>query len=137
MPNTLSDKIQEVDINDVFDDILFSEEKVVEKGYQQGFAAGSSQDSVDGYHLGYHRGAEIGSEIGFYQAFSQHYLNENPPEKVLKNLEGLSHGCCEFPRINCESTDIFEAIEKLRGLYKKIATQLKIKSSFKKEGIQF
>ncbi|XP_066257172.1 protein LTO1 homolog [Euwallacea similis] len=141
MPNNLSAKVKEVDINEVFEDILFSEEKVIEDAYQHGYQIGTSEDSIEGYHLGYHRGAEFGSELGYYEALAQYYIenaeNLRIPSKILKPLNALKEGCDEFPHTNSEETDLFEAIEKLRVLYKKIAAQLKIKSDFKKEGIQF
>ncbi|XP_066152358.1 protein LTO1 homolog [Euwallacea fornicatus] len=141
MPNNLSANVKEVDINEVFEDILFSEEKIIEHAYQQGYQIGTTEDSIEGYHLGYHRGAELGSELGYYEAFAQHYIeyaeNLKIPSKSLKTLNVLKQGCEEFPHTNSEDIDLLEAIEKLRVLYKKIAAQLKIKSDFKKEGIQF
>lgn len=130
----------EVDINEVFEDILLTEEKIYELAYREGYELGASEESIEGYHLGYHRGAEVGSEIGYYQAFAEHY-NDNAeklkvPDKVMKNLRMLKQGCLEFPRINSERIDLFEALENLRVLYKKIAAQLKIKSSLKNEGVQ-
>lgn len=91
--------------------------------------------------MGYHRGAEIGSELGYYQAFAEYHLDDEQkpkiPEKVVKHIEVFKQGCDEFPRSNLETVDLFESIEKLRALYKKICTQLKIKTDFKREGINF
>lgn len=141
MQNNLKEQIPDTDINDVFEDILFSEEKVIAEGYEKGFAIGSTEENIEGYHLGYHRGAEIGSELGYYQAFVEHYLNDEQKsmlvDKVLKNLEILKQDIHEFPRSNVEGIDLFESIEKIRALYKKVCTQLKIKFDYKNEGINF
>ncbi|XP_030764904.1 protein LTO1 homolog isoform X2 [Sitophilus oryzae] len=128
-------------INDVFDDILFSEERVITESYTRGYSLGSAEDTIEGYHLGYHKGAEVGSELGYYEAFCEHYLKEstdgNISKKAVKNLEALQKSLNEFPHSNSDTIDLFALIEKIRGLYKKICIQLKIKSDFKKEGLQF
>ncbi|XP_050301242.1 protein LTO1 homolog [Anthonomus grandis grandis] len=139
MPNDLSTKVQQPDINDVFEEILFSEEKVIEKGYQQGYSIGRTEDNPEGYHLGYHRGAEIGSEIGYYQAFVDHHLDitKSASEKVVKLLEKLKKVCDEFPHTNSEQFDIFELLETVRSCYKRVCILLKVSTSFHKEGLSF
>ncbi|KAL1512524.1 hypothetical protein ABEB36_002105 [Hypothenemus hampei] len=141
MPNNLSAQIEQSDINDVFEDILFSEDKIVEQGYREGFQIGVTQDNIEGYHLGYHRGAEIGSEVGYYQEFAEFHLSNceksKIPVKIVKSLEFLQEDCKQFPKTNVEEVDIFDSIEKIRGRYKKIAAQLKIKIDFKKDSVNF
>lgn len=44
-----------MDINEVFDSILLSEEKISEEGYKQGFEKGVSEGNLEAYHLGKHR----------------------------------------------------------------------------------
>lgn len=40
------------DINDVFDQILLSEERISEEGYKSGFEKGVSEGNLEAYHLG-------------------------------------------------------------------------------------
>lgn len=131
----------ERNINDVFEDILFSEERIIEESYRQGYSEGACEYTVEGYHLGYHRGAEIGSKLGYYKAFCEYNLCKPEikriPEKTVKHLEQLQQHIDVFPHDNCEHVDLFESFEQIEALYKKICTQLKVKKDFKKEGLQF
>lgn len=43
-----------MDINEVFDSILLSEERISEEGYKQGFEKGVSEGNLEAYHLGKH-----------------------------------------------------------------------------------
>lgn len=40
------------DINDVFEQILLSEERISEESYKQGFSKGVSDGNLEAYHLG-------------------------------------------------------------------------------------
>jgi hypothetical protein len=40
------------DINDVFEQILLSEERISEEGYRQGFDRGVTEGNLEAYHLG-------------------------------------------------------------------------------------
>ena len=46
------DKNESMDINDVFDQILLSEERISEEGYKLGFEKGVSEGNLQAYHLG-------------------------------------------------------------------------------------
>lgn len=41
-----------MDINEVFDQILLSEERIAEEGFKQGFEKGVSEGNLEAYHLG-------------------------------------------------------------------------------------
>lgn len=41
-----------VDINDAFESILLSEERISEEGYRQGFEKGVTEGNLEAYHLG-------------------------------------------------------------------------------------
>nr|CAD7265244.1 unnamed protein product [Timema shepardi] len=53
----------EEDINNVFDSIALSEERLSKEGFQEGVNKGIKEGEIDGYHMGYHRGAELGAEL--------------------------------------------------------------------------
>ena len=63
--------MEDVDINDAFDTITFSENRLVETGYKEGFAAGAQQGEKEGFLLGAQKGSEIGQEVGFYTGFTE------------------------------------------------------------------
>jgi hypothetical protein len=50
------------DINDVFEQILLSEERISEESYKQGFSKGVSDGNLEAYHIG-----ECFDEIHAYQ----------------------------------------------------------------------
>ncbi|XP_060536545.1 protein LTO1 homolog [Cylas formicarius] len=139
MQEQISGVEHEVDINDVFEDILFAEEKIVEQGYQEGYKLGSAENSTEGYHLGYHRGCELGYQLGYYNSFAGYYLAKSNEfsEKIQKNLENLKQLVANFPQTNVEDVDIIETMEKIHSLYKKLCVQLKLTSELKKDSFTF
>ncbi|RZF40860.1 hypothetical protein LSTR_LSTR003370 [Laodelphax striatellus] len=124
----------DVDINDVFDDIVLTEEKIVQDSYEIGFRKGILEGEIEGFHLGYHRGSELGNEIGFYSGFvdiltSISALKSDFPEKSVVILTKLKKVLAEFPRSNVEDSDMVQLLENIRSLYKKLCSILKIDSS--------
>lgn len=119
------------DVNDIFDDIVLSEDRINEEGYQKGLADGKSIGNTDGYHLGYHRGAEIGAELGYYYGTLSSYSNrETTTEKQQKSIEVVLQLIGEFPRTNDEQIDILELADKIRASYRKACAILKINGKF-------
>lgn len=115
------------DINDVFDDILFVEERVIEKGYKEGFNDALSQENTEAYHLGFHRGAEIGAEIGYYKGIVEFFLNdgETQEQKIIDSLLLLNMQIKDFPKCNCENVDIVDNFSKIRAQFKKLCALLR------------
>ena len=83
------------DINDVFDAINSSEEKILKTGFEEGFEQGSIEGEKEGFVLGLSKGSELGTEIGFYQGFAEGWLSElrsnqeKRSEKTIIQLEKL------------------------------------------------
>lgn len=122
----------EKDINDIFDDIQFSEETYIKKGYEEGLEKGLAEGNPEGYHLGYHRGAEVGAELGYYCGVLV-TLETNKAEyseKALKTFETLEELLGNFPRINADDVDIVAEAEKVRTLFKKFCAQVKLDLSY-------
>lgn len=125
----------EKDINEVFDDLLFAEERLIEEGYKEGFNQSLSQDNTEAYHLGYHRGAEIGAEIGYYKGIVDIYLGRYKSadaarssahaKKIVENLETLNESLGNFPRSNSENVDILGRFNHIRAHFRKICALLK------------
>lgn len=119
------------DINDIFDDIVFSEEKNNEEGYRQGLLDAQAIGNTDGYHLGYHRGAELGAEIGYYYSVLQIHSNSaTNSERAQKSIETVLKLIEDFPRTNDEHTDILALADTIRAQYRKTCASLKINGKF-------
>ncbi|XP_071051583.1 protein LTO1 homolog [Onthophagus taurus] len=118
----------DADINEVFDNIVFSEDKLIEEGYSEGLEKGKNEENVEGYHLGYHRGAEVGAELGYYLSVAESYLksSEKLSEKVLKSLKKLVDEVNKFPNCNNKDVDILSELDNIRSLFKKTCALLKV-----------
>lgn len=123
----------DVDINDVFDNLLLAEEHLAEAGYQRGLAQGVREGNVDAYHFGYHRGAEVGAELGFYYGVicgQESASKEGGSSKGKSLLKELKREIEEFPKFNDLEADIVEGLVKLRAKYKKLCALLKISAKY-------
>lgn len=119
--------VTEKDINDVFDDLLFVEERLIEEGFKEGFNESSIQENTEAYHLGYHRGAEIGAEIGYYKGVVEYFLNSASTldKKHIEQLEVLNRNLDEFPKTNTENVDFLAVFNRIRAQFKKLCALLK------------
>lgn len=120
------------DINDIFDDIALSEERISDEAYQEGYSEGELTGNIDGYHLGFHRGADIGSELGYYYGILSEQKKDSTTssERTVKAIENCLELIDTYPRINDEHIDIFVELEKIRSLYRKTCALLKISSKY-------
>ncbi|XP_055534107.1 protein LTO1 homolog [Wyeomyia smithii] len=122
----------EVDINEVFDNLLLSEERLAEESFKQGVEVGTAEGNVDAYHFGYHRGAEIGSELGFYYGVIGAQENDpcevSPKAKAL--LKELISEIEEFPKFNDLEVDFLARLLLIRNKYKKLCALLKISAKY-------
>lgn len=130
--STKAESATQSDINDVFDDIVFIEEKLTEQGYSEGFKDGQSSGNSEGYHLGYHRGSELGAELGYYYGITTFYLNHKVEKdsKVAGVLTTLKSLLEEFPQTNDEDCDIFELANAIRAQFRKACSLLKINGKY-------
>lgn len=116
------------DINEVFDEITFTEDRINAQSYDEGYKDGVQSGNTEGYHLGYHRGSEIGAELGYYCGVLSSVKTDS--ERIQKSIETCLQLIDKFPRTNDENCDIFKEIDQLRALYRKICAQLKISGKF-------
>lgn len=134
----VAESTTEVDINDVFDDLLLVEERLSEESYQRGLQVGAEQGNVDAYHFGYHRGAEIGAELGFYYGVlcalegGCRKRSEETPTKGDILLTELKGEIDEFPKFNDLEVDLLERLMKIRNKYKKLCSLLKVSAKYPK-----
>lgn len=127
----VSTAIESRDINDIFDDIALSEEKISELGYQKGYRDGELAGNTDGYHLGYHRGAELGSELGYYYGvLSKYSKKKSNSERINKAIDTCLSLIDTFPRTNDETIDILALADTIRAHYRKSCALLKINGKY-------
>lgn len=121
------------DINDIFAEIAFCEDRKNAEGYEKGVADGKLAGNTDGYHLGYHRGAELGAELGYYYGTLQACANSERiklPERQRKSIESVLKLIDSFPRTNDDQVDIFRLADNIRAQYRKTCAILKISGKY-------
>ena len=121
----------DLDINSVFDDIVLSEEKCVDRGFAEGYKEGQSRGRSQGAELGRQQGEVIGTEIGFYLGFLAQFRpdyaeqTDRKSEKIKSALDKLERLCGEFPQYN--SSEGFEdKLEEIRAKFRLLCSLLKI-----------
>ncbi|XP_060659094.1 protein LTO1 homolog [Drosophila nasuta] len=112
------------DINDLFDDILLTEETHARLGYEEGIRDGSTQGNQEGYQLGYAQGVQLGEELGgiYGQVVAQHQLEHT--EKVQRTLQQLRTLIDQFPRNNDPEADIIGSVELIRNTHRRLTALL-------------
>lgn len=122
---------QQRDINDIFEDILLTEESLEQQGYDEGFAEAVSAGNSEGFHLGYHRGAELGAELGYYLGVIEVYLKSKTiPDKYRSALSAVKTAIVTFPKTNDEQVDIFETANQIRAQFRRCCALLKISGKY-------
>ena len=120
------------DINEVFDAITFSEDRIVRTGYEEGYKRGSQEGEREGFQLGLEKGSEVGQELGFYRGFAEAWLQElggkqeKKFEKTIKQLEKLLALLEAFPSTNVKESDGGEKIREARARFKTICSVLQV-----------
>jgi hypothetical protein len=77
--------------------------------------------------LGFHKGAEIGAELGFYLGVLENHKIPSPIDQKVAHLITQLKGIIEqFPRVNCNTIDLFESLNTIRAQFKKLTALLKI-----------
>lgn len=123
----------EGDINDIFDEIAFCEDRKNAEGYEKGVADGTLAGNTDGYHLGYHRGAELGAELGYYYGTLQAYAHserDKLTDRQQRSIESVLKLIENFPSTNDDQADIFHLADNIRAHYRKTCTILKISGKY-------
>jgi len=131
------------DINDVFDNIVFSEDKIVREGFCEGLKKGISEAEVEGYHLGFHKGIEFGYELGYYEGITNCLLRSfeskkvELPEKISQILVKIKALISNYPCINCPNTDIVRSKNEIKSLFRRLCSLLKFDGLLAEESISF
>lgn len=112
------------DINDLFDDIVLTEEKHARLGYEEGIRDGQAQGNQEGYQLGYAQGVQLGEELGniYGQVVAQE--QQKHTDKVQRTLRQLRTLIENFPRQNDPDEDIVGTVELIRNTHRRFSALL-------------
>jgi len=127
----MSQEEKNLDVNKVFEDLLFAEELVQKSAYEKGYESGKEQ-LLEGYHLGYHKACVIGAELGYYNGVLEQYLQNNRDTDanckkttiLAKQLLQDIHST--FPDHQDDNLDIQTAVDNIKSKYKKFCSLTKI-----------
>lgn len=122
------------DYDFIIDGILLSENCTAEKNYIEGIEKSSENSYQQGFQIGYQKGCDIGLEIGFYAGVLialqklQNLKIITLTDKELDVFEKLLNIIKFFPRINDTNINTITQYNEIKGLYKKLCFNLKIKN---------
>lgn len=118
------------DINDVFEDIFLTEERIIGEHFHQGLEDGRLEESVqEAEDYGYKKGSEIGREIGFYHSIvtaltSQPETASN--EKAQTILQELLAALEKYPHENDPAIDLLHNLQQIRNKFRRLCALLKV-----------
>ncbi|XP_049309002.1 protein LTO1 homolog [Bactrocera dorsalis] len=110
----------EQDFNDLLDNILLTEENIVQEGYQEGLEVGRARGEKEGYELGYEQGLQLGKELGEIYSIVVAQQQHKHTEKVQRALQQLRTSIDQFPRDNNAEADIIGMVEDIRNQYRRV-----------------
>ncbi|XP_060067495.1 protein LTO1 homolog [Ylistrum balloti] len=121
--------------DDIFHDIIMSEERSQSQGFTAGQKIGQKTGMEDGYRLGWEKGSGVGSELGFYVGFCQKILqkmedSQEGKQRAIKTAQSLLKLVDEFPLTNPTQPQLFEMIQQIRSKFKQLTSVLGINASY-------
>lgn len=135
--------LESADINDVFDEIAFSEDKIVQEGFCEGLKKGIKEAEEEGYHLGFHKGIEFGYELGYYGGVVKYFLSSHESkefevsDKIFHILVKLDALISSYPPTNCSNTDILQLKSEIKSLFRRLCSLLKFDGLLAEKGVSF
>ncbi|XP_006804230.1 protein LTO1 homolog [Neolamprologus brichardi] len=123
--------------DDLFDSIVFAEERFRDEGYREGFKRGTRRGLQDGRRHGAIHGARLSCEMSFYYGFATTWkcvLRNNVDGKSRKRVKaldallGLIQSCSLD---NPQSQKLQDDMEKLRAKFRQVCSMLSVPADFK------
>ncbi|KAH0560598.1 uncharacterized protein LOC123264867 isoform X1 [Cotesia glomerata] len=119
-----------VDVNEVFENLLLAEDIAEKSGFDEGVEAGKNQ-LLKGYHLGYHRASVLAAQLGYYSGVIEFCLHEkNFSPKVLEQAKKLKDEIRKFPKDNDETFDMEQGLKNIKVKFTKLCSLAKINSAY-------
>uniref|UniRef100_A0A182K196 Methyltranfer_dom domain-containing protein n=1 Tax=Anopheles christyi TaxID=43041 RepID=A0A182K196_9DIPT len=120
----------EGDINDVFEDIFLTEERIIDEHFHHGLEDGRQEQSVqEAEDYGYKKGSEIGREVGFYYTVvtaiaSQPETASNEKAQII--VQELLTALERYPHVNDPAVDLLHDLQRIRNTYRRLCALLKV-----------
>lgn len=118
------------DINDVFEDIFLTEERIIDESFHHGLEDGRQEQSVqEAEDYGFRKGTEIGREIGFYHTIVTTFASQpeaKTNEKVQTLLQETTAALDQFPRDNDVAVDLLHDLQRIRNRFRRLCALLKV-----------
>ncbi|XP_057322278.1 uncharacterized protein LOC130665747 [Microplitis mediator] len=119
-----------IDVNEVFENLLLAEDIAEKTGFEKGVEAGKSQ-LLKGYHLGYHRASVLAAQLGYYSGIVEYCLNEKSlSSKAIEQAKKLKDEIKQFPKTNDETFDIIKHSEDIKFKFTKLCSLAKINAAY-------
>lgn len=122
-----------LDPEDPFDRIVFTEQTLLQNGYDAGFTNGKEAGEIDGYRTGLVQGKELSREIGFYKGFVSMLLalitcdiDSKHKEKQFRLLEQLNTLLGEYVYDEKEFDNMQLKLGQIRSKFKQISSVFKL-----------
>ncbi|XP_056015996.1 protein LTO1 homolog [Ostrea edulis] len=120
--------------DDIFHDIVMSEERFHQEGYEAGLTIGKQTGSQEGWKLGWQKGSAIGSEIGFYSSFCETLLeklkDDEKKQRVCKVLQSVVRLVDTMPLSDPTNQELFDKLEQVRAKIKQVNSLLPINMEY-------
>ncbi|PNH01945.1 Oral cancer-overexpressed protein 1 [Tetrabaena socialis] len=116
--------------DDIFGTTLGVEEASIQHGHGDGIRDGMAIGYGEGRELGLQKGYEMGQELGFYAGCARMWraLQAKDPaflsERQERGLAAVEDMLRSFPLLNPQDESLFDALERLRGRFKAVASGL-------------
>ncbi|XP_052890609.1 protein LTO1 homolog [Anopheles moucheti] len=121
---------EEGDINDVFEDIFLTEERIIGEHFDQGLADGRLEESVrEAEDYGFKKGAEIGQEVGFYTSIVNEIATQPETaanEKAHSVLQEVLTALEKYPHANDPNIDLLHNLQQIRNKFRRLCALLKV-----------
>ncbi|XP_043485958.1 uncharacterized protein LOC122513603 [Polistes fuscatus] len=119
---------EDFDVNEVFEKLLFAEDKAQESAYADGYQSGRNK-LLKGYHLGYHRATIVAAQLGYYCGVLEQYLQSNNTtnEKIISLAKEILTNIYSFPKHNDDTIDILKTLDDIKYKYFKFCSLAKLK----------
>eukprot|EP01128_Nolandella_sp_AFSM9_P007973 TRINITY_DN4553_c0_g1_i1.p1 TRINITY_DN4553_c0_g1~~TRINITY_DN4553_c0_g1_i1.p1 ORF type:complete len:135 (-),score=31.51 TRINITY_DN4553_c0_g1_i1:228-632(-) len=113
-------------MGDLFDDILFLEDRFVEEGEQEGMEAGLRGGRTQGLYVGHVKGIQLGKELGYYKGVLAGWTLVGAAankERLQKKIVSLTSLVATFV-FDANRPTVMEEFENIRNKFKFISKQL-------------
>ncbi|XP_051171074.1 uncharacterized protein LOC127287957 [Leptopilina boulardi] len=128
---------KEPDVNNVFENLLMTENLAAESNYEEGYKKGKN-NLLQGYHLGYHKTSSVATQLGFFKGELMKSHSQSTLLKVDLQKENLLSNINNFSVYNNSSTEIIKSFENIKFNFNKFCSMTKSNlASFEEDKLNF